>query len=350
MKAPRAHSLFHALAGEGPAFLYSGVFHDGHTARLIGLGEAVSEHLGLARAHRTKLAFVMVEAYQNIVRHRVREGRAGAADRSMFLLRASARSQQVVAFNPLEEQDLPELTSALQRLKGKGHDDLKAMFLHGLRTNSASTKGGAGLGLIEMARRSGHPLRHQLYALQNGSHRLGLQVDLGEVPKAEGPQSELHLLDLVMTGDVLLAYAGQPFPAMLEALITLVQEDLDDRPEKIAPRRLALLAATQLLEDLSAFGASSVLLALSREAAGYRLFIARPMPPGPAQGILDQVAALNALDARSLQARYRHDLRVHDPDRSLGLLELAFRAQGPLAAELVQCLGEEALLTLELAV
>ncbi|MBK7267992.1 MAG: hypothetical protein IPI07_00225 [Flavobacteriales bacterium] len=350
MKAPRAHSLFQALVGEGPSFLYSGAFHDGHTARLIGMGEALAEHLGLSRAHRTKLAFIMVEAYQNIVRHRVRDIQQGAADRSMFLLRASARSQQVVAFNPLLEQDLPELTSALSRLNGKGKDELKEMFLQGLRSNTSSAKGGAGLGLIEMARRSGHPIRHQLYALANGSHRLGLEVDLGEIPQSEGPQRELPLLDLVMAEDVLLAYAGQPFPAMLEAIITLVQEDLDDRPEKAAARRSALLAATQLLDDLTGFGPAPVLLALSRDGAGYRLFIARPLPPGPASDMMEQVTALNAMDARSRQARYRHDLRTQEADRSLGLLELAYRAHGPLSAEVVPRSSGDVLFTLEIIV
>ena len=63
--------LFEALADEQLALLYGGRFPDAHTAELITLGEEALGGPGTEKALRSRTGFVMVEAYQNVLRHAI---------------------------------------------------------------------------------------------------------------------------------------------------------------------------------------------------------------------------------------------------------------------------------------
>ncbi len=130
MDALLAYALYKGLHDDTFSFGYAGAFHDEHTARLIALGEAAMEHAGAQRNARQRLAYVMVEAYQNIIRHRapLPEGIARGCGRSMFLLRCHPEAQQVIAQNPVSKSDLVELQDALDGLSGLDAAQLKERF------------------------------------------------------------------------------------------------------------------------------------------------------------------------------------------------------------------------------
>ncbi len=155
-----AHSLFQALRGDRSTFVYSGEFRDEHTARLIALGEASMDGANARSSSKGRLAFVMVEAYQNIIRHKapLPPQLEQAQGRSMFILRCGDNGQHVVAMNAVVKSEVPALRATLDSLKGLSAEELKSLFLAGLQKPENSARRGAGLGLIEMARRSGSDL------------------------------------------------------------------------------------------------------------------------------------------------------------------------------------------------
>lgn len=176
MAANGAHSLYRLLADARFAFLYRGTFHESLAPELIVLGEVAAEQAGHGKAHRQRLAFIMVEAFQNITRHR-----SEAVDADCFFgLRATAVGEDVFAVNPVRAEEVAPLEQAIARLNSTGAGSLKSLFLSRLRDGGHSAKGGAGLGLIEMARRSGNGIRHRIQALGPGHAQFALHVPLGD--------------------------------------------------------------------------------------------------------------------------------------------------------------------------
>ena len=153
--------LFEALAHEQLAVLYSGRFLDEHTANLITLGEEAVGGADAGKALRSRTAFVMVEAYQNVLRHRAQPQPGGVADHSTFMFLHHPPGTGVVTVNAVSPAEVPALQSALQRLHGLGLDELKRLFLRSLQGGERTERGGAGLGLIEMARRTGNARRRR---------------------------------------------------------------------------------------------------------------------------------------------------------------------------------------------
>lgn len=331
-----AHSLYQALRGDRSVFAYSGAFHDEHTGRLIALGEASvnGDARGTARG---RLAFIMVEAYQNILRHRavlppqVERGEG----RSLFLLRCGADGQQVVvAVNPVKKSDVMVLRSALHRLHGMDPSQLKNLFLSGLQHTPDQPRRGAGLGLIEMARRSGSDLGYTLRGLGPDHELFILAVRLGSERAYDGVLTEAAVLHgTVVQQDLLLLHIGERPVPVQEAVLRMMEEDMDDRTGRAGLRGRAYLAANGCLGDAPE-GSPRYLCVLTREGEHNSLAVGREMDRRSADAMVQRVRSIGTCDRSELDRRYRNALlKRGDADEGADLLDLARLAVEPLESE-----------------
>ncbi|MBK8615290.1 MAG: hypothetical protein IPN85_17910 [Flavobacteriales bacterium] len=335
MDALLAYALYKGLHDDTFSFGYAGAFHDEHTARLIALGEAAMEHAGAQRNARQRLAYVMVEAYQNIIRHRapLPEGIARGCGRSMFLLRCHPEAQQVIAQNPVSKSDLVELQDALDGLSGLDAAQLKERFLNKLSNEGPRERGGAGLGLIEMARRSGQDLRHDFRGLGEEAVLFLLQVRFGAHSAIDtGIPMAAILAGTVVQEDILFFFKGPQLAGANEAIVQLAEKDLDERNDRAQERKRGLLAAIEVLERLGGPGSHGIML-MARNGDRYELIAGLPLDTKRSEAMGAKVGQVNALDERSRTALYR-DLMLgraaqEDP-LMLALVDLSRAANAPV--------------------
>ncbi len=340
MDARIAYAAYRGLGSDLFTFLYSGRFHDEHTARLIDLGEAAMESAGAARSARQRLSYVMVEAYQNIIRHRapLPEALARGYGRSIFQLRCHEGAQQVIAVNPVRIADRQELESALDAIAGLDAGALKERFLRTLSREGHRERGGAGLGLIEMARRSGRDLHHEIRGLGEDNLLFLLQVRFGEHSEVDRGVAMTALLSgTIVQQDILFLFKGPRSSAVDEALMQLTARDLDDRTERAEERERTLLAALGLLEGLIAPDAQRVVV-MARNGERYDVVVGCALPDHAAETLARLVQEVNAMDETAQRAVYR-DLVLGrggggDPVR-LATVEVARRSTEPLEVDLV---------------
>ena len=336
MDLSNVHALYDAFAGDRFTFLYSGLFHDEHTARLIALGEEyLDQEEGADKSLRGKLAFVMVEAYQNIIRHRatLSPGLSQGAGRSMFLLRSGTAQHQISAINPVNSADAERLTAALADMSGLDMEQMKQVFLSSLKNEVRSERGGAGLGLIEMARRSGRPLRHGFEALDEAHRMFAVQVLIGRSAEWVGDvQDTFHLHGTVVEEGIAVLCRGHLSAGEQEVVLRIIERDLDDDSQRSDPRMRAFLAATELLESLQAVGEGPMVL-IARNGDRFTLVVSMPLVHAVAEQLTAAVTEINGMDAQGLQRRYRDILLGRGEPAGtlqLGLIELAKRSNVPL--------------------
>lgn len=336
MDLASVHTLYDVLAADRLDLVYSGRFLDEHTPDLISIGEDTTVHGGHERSHRQRLSFVMVEAYQNIVRHRAQlEGAMGrGVGRCMFMVRARTTGDEVVAIDPIIEGETGSLHEVLDRIGGSDLKQLKELFLDRLRDGSRTMRGGAGLGLIEMARRSGNGMRHHLLPL-DAAHRLFvLQVVVGGAIGTATPLDELMRMHaLVGAMDLLLlCRCGRSSPT-LEAVMHILEKDLDETSVDPLHIKRAFLAATEWLHSGDLIDRSFV--AVAREADGYALVAGGIAPPDMIDRRKEEVTRINALSPSDRDRYYRNNLlgRPAVAGMSTGLLDLARSSEDPLRVE-----------------
>ncbi|MBK8498430.1 MAG: hypothetical protein IPL52_06320 [Flavobacteriales bacterium] len=337
MDLASVHSLYDVLAADRFDLVYSGRFHDEHTADLIAIGEDASAQSGYERAHRQRLSFVMVEAYQNIVRHRARlsETMERGAGRSLFVMRARDGGDEVVAMDPVADHETRTLDEVLARIGGSDLQQLKQLFLDRLRDGSRTVRGGAGLGLIEMARRSGNGMRHELLPLDAGHRLFVLQVVVGGPTSKATPKDELmRLHTLVASNDLLLLCRSGGSPSAAEAVLRMLEKDEGDGSSGGVKR--AFLAATDWLRQPGLSERSFV--AVGRDRDAHSLVAGGCVPRTDVERWSSEVAWINSLSPADRERHYRNSMlgRTSGRDFNTGLLDLARQSAEPLRMAVYQ--------------
>ena len=69
-----------------------------------------------------------------------------------------------------------DLRANLSEVNGLSHQELRVKYVEGLCNNDWSEKGGAGLGLLSMAKKSNGPLDYQFKELSNGMYLFTLAI------------------------------------------------------------------------------------------------------------------------------------------------------------------------------
>jgi len=328
-----AQTLFQALSGDHCAFGYSGKFPDEHSARLIDLGTSVLENQGFGVVERGRLGYVMVEAYQNIVRHAAPLPSlvADKEGRSMFLVRCHEKGQQVVAMNAVTKAHSESLRNTLTALDGKSGSQLKELFLSGLQRAAGSGSRGAGLGLIEMARRSGNAPGWDFLQLDEAHDLFTLALRLGkESPQDQilGEAHELH--DTLVSGHIRLVHAGFRSPGVEAALLRLVETEIGADPQLRSASSRALLAAIGLMTRPEATFRQQMLI-LSQAHGRYSLLFGGLLDKRNAERLQQQALELAGWDGVRLQSVYRQGLMESGTSAiPLGLVELARISPEPL--------------------
>lgn len=147
------------------------------------LGTAVKKYLESAEGKPSAMMDVFsvyIEAAQNVRNYSDRRLAAGAdrqeMDANILVIARRGEHYEISAGNAMANADIPELTDRLQRLSGMDKAQMKAYYKEQLRKDRGPDASGAGLGLIEMARRASQPLQYAFTPIDAASSYFSLNV------------------------------------------------------------------------------------------------------------------------------------------------------------------------------
>jgi hypothetical protein len=66
-----------------------------------------------------------------------------------------------MAGNPIRKENMPKLEKTLEHINSLDKDGLKDLYKEIIKNTTISDKGGAGLGFVDMARKSGEKLEYE---------------------------------------------------------------------------------------------------------------------------------------------------------------------------------------------
>lgn len=316
-------ALFNALASERGALLYAGAFPDEHTARLIDIAEqTLAMEDGGGKSARARTTFALIEAYQNIVRHRM----VGSSGRELLVMAHGKAATSIVTANNVADHDLPGLRNALDRLEGLDTDALKRLFLSILNTGTTTARGGAGLGFIEMTRRTGNPLGHRIVPISAGLYRFQLLVNCAGIDPTHTMAWVDELDRLTKATGALLAIGGTEWSTVVEKRALLLLDDGPHVDATILSR--AALAALQVLHGARVNGTPAMLVCRNLDGASM-VNVLMTLEKERCASVLEEVKNLNSAGPEERKKRYRDALlRRGGPVEGwrTGLYDLAQRA------------------------
>jgi hypothetical protein len=124
---------------------------------------------------KKKVFHVMVECLQNLSKHAEEytsvEGSAFSGNGIFIVGRLGDDFQdyQILTGNAVESSKVADLKALLEKINQLDKEGLKELFKKQMREGSLSEKGGAGLGLIDIARKTGEKLEYSFIDLDDNT-------------------------------------------------------------------------------------------------------------------------------------------------------------------------------------
>ena len=153
------YDLHRTMMSQNLILVYQGEFTQETTKSILAMAERNLDSTGEESSIKRKVFNVMVEALQNIVKHsdELVEGDVHSHT-AIFLIGKEQDRYSIMAGNPIRKNNMPKLKSTLEHINSLDKDGLKELYKEIIKNTTISDKGGAGLGFVDMARKSGEKL------------------------------------------------------------------------------------------------------------------------------------------------------------------------------------------------
>ncbi|MBN2758000.1 MAG: DUF1987 domain-containing protein [Bacteroidales bacterium] len=212
-----AYSLFKDTQKDNLEYVYRGKFNTDITDNILSLAEQSLKFTERKLKIKKRVYFVMVEGLQNITRHQDITAENIPVKPGFFALQRKSHSYFITTGNLIAKDHIKDLKEQLENVNKLSKDDLDFFYKKHLKEGSVSIKGGAGLGLIEIARKSKGTLSYDFRKITDNYYYFYL---LTEIPfediefKEKNLDSENSLENIEKLHDtlnkenILLNYSG----------------------------------------------------------------------------------------------------------------------------------------------
>lgn len=124
---------------------------------------------GTSRITQKKVFNAMIECLQNIDKHSLGPDLENSviSKKGSILVSEDANSYFILAGNPVSYAQKDTLSTIINELNQKEKKELRTLYKKQLENGKLSDKGGAGLGFIDMARKSGNNIKFSFYPIND---------------------------------------------------------------------------------------------------------------------------------------------------------------------------------------
>jgi len=159
--------------------VYQGDFTQETTKSILAMAERNIDSSGEESNIKRKVFNVMVESLQNIVKHsdELVDGQT-RSHAAIFLIGREANRYTIMSGNPIRKENVGKLQGSLEKINALDKDGLKELYKEIIKNTTISEKGGAGLGFVDMARKSGGKLEFEFPEMSNDYAFFCLKVNV----------------------------------------------------------------------------------------------------------------------------------------------------------------------------
>jgi hypothetical protein len=181
-------------------YIYKGVFTQEVTDTILSLTENKLEKQEESSKLKKRVYNILVEALQNVTRHQAQNETTDPTHDSLFLIQKMNNRYVITTGNVVLTKNIPFLQNLIDKINTLSKDELKEYYKIVLESGTISDKGGAGLGLIDIARKAGNKLIYKFVPLSNDVSYFYLctvPVLEDDIPKTNLGIDEFHFVERI---------------------------------------------------------------------------------------------------------------------------------------------------------
>ncbi len=292
-------------------FLYTGNFNDEHTNCFIELNNHQYNSADEYKMLQRKAGFLIAECFQNIVRHNETSN-----NDSYFHIRNSNGLLRIVSANRVQNEIIPSLKSQLEGLNKLTSEELKEEYRRILTDEGHTEKGGAGLGMIEMARKTKNKLNFTFTDIdqENSYFYFKLHLSLSDLGHAlENNFDESILLRSKMLQDQLFfIYKGVISIQTTIVMLEIIENSLDSINQKVIFVKYMGLFERLSNQLSSPLAENSSMVFIGEDDQHYSIAVSCILPISEAIQLERSVKFYTSMDESALDAEYKSILASKD--------------------------------------
>lgn len=323
MDVESSTKIFRDLHSDDLCFVYSGSISDIITHKIIELTQFNIDSSGNFVKLKNKISFLMAECYQNVVRHGKTDlNQTNIHDKAnAFFVRSIGNSFFITSSNIVKNQDIEIVKEKLDRVNNLTIDELKALQKQVLSKGKLSEKGGAGLGIIEMARRTGKKIRYVFDKVNEESSIFYLQLELKnqeELALEDDSGASLQLMkslhELMVKENILILHKGDFAEHSVLPVIQMIEKNLHRETDTKTGKQRLYNVSVELLQNISMHahrnnGVNEALFILGRVGDQFYISTTNYIERPKVEHLLSQLHYLKGLSKIELNELYREKLQ-----------------------------------------
>jgi len=322
--------------------LYSGSYGDDITEKFIDL----SDYSGKGDYQRItkKISGVIAECFQNIIRHEdVTEEKNNREGIGFFLSKNCNEIHYITSGNLIENKDREQLEKQLLKINSLDKEGLKALYRELLNTDEFSKQTLTGLGLVDMARKSGRELDYLFKSYDNAFSLFYNQIMLKPPDEETVGCFELNEAQLyhqkMIDDEILLVHKGDFSHESILSILNIIQKNLREEIKKSGAFRKIYHILVELIQNIGRHcykeeGIKEGIFLLGKTGSNFIINTGNYIENDKVKGLKEKLDSLAKLDEAELKAIYRKTLvegRLSDKGGAgIGMIDIFKTSQAPL--------------------
>ncbi len=155
--------LYDSFEEHGISLVYVGKFNHTITKVFTALTEDQTDKEQESKKVKRTLHHSMIEILQNMTKHSENMFQDIQMGKGLFMLGKKNDAYHIITANMVDAKQEETLKEVIDDLNAATLEELKALYKKQLREGRISGKGGAGLGLIDITRKTKNPLDYMFF-------------------------------------------------------------------------------------------------------------------------------------------------------------------------------------------
>ncbi|RLD68737.1 MAG: hypothetical protein DRI95_02195 [Bacteroidetes bacterium] len=348
------YKLYNIMQKNKLNYIYRGFFTNEITKRILSLTETSLIEKEEPRILKKKIYNIMVEGLQNITRHQADDKIDVNNNYGVFALKRESGKYFITIGNLVEKKLIEELSQKIENVNKLSKDELKQYYKEVLLHGKISERGGAGLGLIDMARKSGNKLLYSFEEIDDNHSYFYMHTEVmanknpepvmdTEASKNTDYNNSLH--KILNEENVIFSFNNSFNEDNMMNLLSVIENQVKDN---VRLKKRVYNIMVEMFQNIIKHGddyenvydnESGGLFYISENNDEYMLNTGNYIKNKKIKKLGDKIDYINSLSVKELNNFYNDMLFNFDIDSSkeagLGLIDLRMRTDSQLKYEFI---------------
>ncbi len=329
-------------------FAYRGVVTNENSGPLLMLLENEMKNSEYGYVGRKRLFMFVLESLQNVSRHSNKDQHGSM---SLVVYSKTDNGYTVSTGNVIQNETIGMLQAKLDDVNNLETNEIRSVYRQMLSNSEISNKGGAGLGLIEMAKKTGNKLDYDFIRINEeySYYILSKTVDSGgvgshdEASRDQFSGASVAALERLMDDkNIYLIWSGHVSPEVEKEVISFTETKLSEEDMEGRQRKRVFITLVELLDNVGnyspgreveeKFGRPFAMIRLVDKV--FYLSTGNLILKSKVKQLKEKLDAVNKLDKKGLKAMFIKSLtdQISDSDSTgnMGLIEMVKKSGSKL--------------------